>query len=312
MTSEAARYSPPPALRPLVAWYHGYRETGGPPARHRGLPSPWLTVIITLDEPLTIQEHPDPRQPASAHQVLVGGLHTSPALVTHDGRQSGIQLGVTPLGARVLLGAPAGALATLDLEGDQVIGRFAADLQDQVRAAASWADRFAILDAWFAARAGLDLGSIASVPAGAVPAIRSRTGPLDLMDTAPLIAPEVRYAWRTLLTSRGAVPVAELVRETGWSARHLDNRFRAEIGLTPKAAARVIRFDRARRMLMRRVGSGGAPALADLAVAGGYYDQAHLAREFRGLAGVPPSRWLAEEFRNVQAHGPDDQAGSQP
>ncbi|HEY6501920.1 MAG TPA: helix-turn-helix domain-containing protein [Streptosporangiaceae bacterium] len=308
MVSESARYQPPPALRPLVAWYHGYRQSGQRPARHRGLPSPWLTVIITLDEPLTIAEHPDPRQAASAHQVLVGGLHTSPALVTHEGSQSGIQLGVTPLGARVLLGAPAGALVTLDLEGDEVIGRFAADLQDRMRAEATWAGRFAMLDALFAARAGLDLGPLP----GAVPAIRSRTGPLDLMDTAPLIAPEVRYAWRTLLTSRGAVPVAELVRETGWSARHLDNRFRAEIGLTPKAAARVIRFDRARRMLMRRVGSGGAPALADLAVAGGYYDQAHLAREFRGLAGVPPSRWLAEEFRNVQAHGPDDQAGSQP
>ena len=306
MVSESARYQPPPPLRPLVAWYHGYRQTGGRPARHRGLPSPWLTVIITLDEPLTIQEHPDPRQAASAHQVLVGGLHTSPALVTHDGSQSGIQLGVTPLGARVLLGAPAGALATLDLEGDQVIGRFAADLQDRVRAAATWAGRFAILDALFAARAGLGPGG--SRPGDAGP-VRSRTGP---MDTRDLIAPEVRYAWRTLLTTCGAVPVAELARETGWSARHLDNRFRAEIGLTPKAAARVIRFDRARRMLMRRVGAGGAPALADLAAAGGYYDQAHLAREFRGLAGVPPSRWLAEEFRNVQAHGPDDQAGSQP
>jgi AraC-like DNA-binding protein len=288
MVSESSRYRPPPALRPLVAWYHGYRETGGPPARHRGLPSPWLTLIITLDDPLIIAEHPDPRQPASAHQVLVGGLHTSPALVTHDGCQSGIQLGVTPLGARVLLGVPAGALATLDLEGDQVIGRFAADLQDRIRAASSWAARFAILDAWFAARAGLDLGSGA------------------------LIAPEVGYAWRTLLATRGAVPVAELARETGWSARHLDNRFRAEIGLTPKAAARVIRFDRARRLLMRRVGAGGAPALADLAAVGGYYDQAHLAREFRGLAGLPPSRWLAEEFRNVQVHGPDDQAGWQP
>ena len=131
------------------------------------------------------------------------------------------------------------------------------------------------------------------------------------MDTRALIAPEVRYAWRTLLATRGAVSVAELAEETGWSSRHLDNRFRSEIGLTPKAAARVIRFDRARRMLMHRVGSGAAPALADLAAAGGYYDQAHLAREFRGLAGVPPSRWLAEEFRNVQVHGPDDQAGSQ-
>ena len=33
----------------------------------------------------------------------------------------------------------------------------------------------------------------------------------------------------------------------------------------------------------------------------GYFDQAHLAREFRALAGCPPSQWLAEEFRNVQA-----------
>ena len=38
-----------------------------------------------------------------------------------------------------------------------------------------------------------------------------------------------------------------------------------------------------------------------LAAEYGYYDQAHLARDFRDLAGCPPSVWLAEEFRNVQA-----------
>jgi len=84
--------------------------------------------------------------------------------------------------------------------------------------------------------------------------------------------------------------------------------------LTPKAAARVIRFDRARKLLVRNLASATADAgyrlahhrlapyrLADLAADCGYFDQAHLAREFRALAGCPPSQWLAEEFRNVQA-----------
>jgi AraC-like DNA-binding protein len=204
--------------------------------------------------------------------------------------------GAAPLGARVLLGVPAGALATLDLEGDEVVGRFAAELQDRVRAGLSWAERFAALDAVFAACAGLGAGPFPS-----------RTGP---MDTRDLIEPEVGWAWQLLLATRGAVPIGVLAEQTGWSSRHLDNRFRAEIGLTPKAAARVIRFDRARRMLMRRVGAGHPPDLARLAAAGGYYDQAHLAREFRGLAGVPPSRWLAEEFRNVQGDDRQVQAGS--
>jgi transcriptional regulator GlxA family with amidase domain len=96
------------------------------------------------------------------------------------------------------------------------------------------------------------------------------------------------------------VRVSDLAAETGWSGRHLTSRFRAEIGLTPKAAARVIRFSRTRDLLVKRAAGGGL-RLADLAASCGYFDQAHLAREFNALAGCPPSRWLAEEFRNVQA-----------
>jgi len=47
------------------------------------------------------------------------------------------------------------------------------------------------------------------------------------------------------------------------------------------------------------VGSG--TFTGDLAAACGYFDQAHLAREFRALAGCPPSQWITEEFRNIQA-----------
>ena len=73
------------------------------------------------------------------------------------------------------------------------------------------------------------------------------------------VAPEVGWAWRQLLRAGGAVRVSALVAETGWSGRHLTSRFRTEIGLTPKAAARVIRFSRARHLLVANPGGHPVP-----------------------------------------------------
>jgi len=304
VVDEHCRSRPAEPLRPFVAWYTGYRQRGVPPARHRGLPSPFLTLIFTLDEPLMMLAHPDPRQPPGDFGALLGGLHSAPALIVHEGAQSGIQVALRPLGARALLGLPAGELAEIDVPAETVLGGVCAELRARTLAAASWRDRFAILDEILLRLAGgrLVAGWLAgSRLAGA--------------------APEVAWAWRQLLKSGGAMRVSELAAETGWSGRHLASRFRAEIGLTPKAAARVIRFTRARNLLVRQATAAGARAangaaaggaaeggaagdgyrLADLAVTCGYFDQAHLAREFRSLAGCPPSQWLAEEFRNVQA-----------
>jgi AraC-like DNA-binding protein len=275
---------PAHALRPFIAGYAGFRQVGVPPATHRGLPSPYLTVIFTLDDPLTITAHADPRQPPASYRSLVGGLHTSPALITHQGRQSGIQLLLSPLGARALLGMPAAELASIDVEGSDVLGLLAEQIGERIRAAADWRARFAVLDQVLTAR-------LADPPAE--PGIASSTND------------EVGHAWRRLVASGGHCTVSELAAETGWSDRYLRSRFSGETGLTPKTAARVIRFDRTRRLLQRRTAAGSPLLLADLAADCGYYDQAHLAREFRDLAGLPPSTWLAEEFRNVQAQSAD-------
>ena len=291
MVDEHHRYLPAEPLRRYVAAYTGYRQRGLPPARHRGLPSPYLTLIFTLDEPLTIEAHPDPGQPPGEFGTLLGGLHSVPALITHAGAQSGIQVALRPLGARALLGLPAGELAGLDLPAEAVFGGVCAELRDRVRAAAGWPERFAVLDEILLRSAGLRSAGLRSAGLG-------WAGP------SPGVAPEVSWAWRQLLREGGALRVSELAAGTGWSGRHLTSRFRAEIGLTPKAAARVIRFDRARKLLVRKLTAAtadGGYLLADLAADCGYFDQAHLAREFRALAGCPPSQWLAEEFRNVQA-----------
>jgi AraC-like DNA-binding protein len=267
----------------LVAWYSGYRQAGVPPALHRGLPSPYLTVIFTLDDPLVIARHVDPRQPPGSYRALVGGLHTSPALIRHDGRQSGVQLRLSPLGARALLGMPAGELAGIDVDGPDVLGALAGEIVERMREEPDWPGRFAVIDRMLSAR---------------------------LSGEGPAVSPEVRQAWRLLLASGGVSNVSALAAETGWSDRHLRSRFREETGLTPKTAARVIRFDRARRRLQAQATSGQQPSLASLAADHGYYDQAHLAREFRELAGCAPSVWVADEFRNVQAARDGAMAGS--
>ena len=278
--SEYCRRRPAGPLRRYVAWYTGYRQRGVPPARHRGLPSPFLTLIFTLDEPLVMLAHPDSRQPPGDFGALLGGLHSAPALITHDGAQSGIQVALRPLGARALLGLPAGELAEIDVPAEDVLGGACTELRARAVAAPGWPERLAVMDE-------ILLRLLAAAPV--------------TPQVAPEVAPEVGWAWRQLLSSAGTVRIADLASQTGWSSRYLTGRFRTETGLTPKAAARVIRFSRARSLLLANVARGGQPGLADLAVACGYYDQAHLAREFRALAGCSPSQWIAEEFRNVQA-----------
>src|SRR6516165_3527231 len=146
VVDEHRRGIPAGPLRRYVARYMGYRQRGVPPARHRGLPSPCLTLIFTLDEPLTIAAHPDPGHPPGARGSLLGGMHSTPALITHDGAQSGIQVALRPLGARALLGLPAGQLANLDVPAEAVLGGVCTELRDRIRLAAGWPERFAVLD----------------------------------------------------------------------------------------------------------------------------------------------------------------------
>jgi AraC-like DNA-binding protein len=268
MISESAVRRSAPRLRPYVGWYTGYRLVGGTPARHRGLPSPHLTMIVTLDDPLIMVEHPDPATPPGAYDTLVGGLHTTPAMIAHDGRQSGIQLSLSPLGARALLGLPAGELASVDVDGAALLGSFAEEIRERMVMQPSWAARFDVLDELLWRR----------------------------VDPDAMPRPEVVEAWRRLTGSGGAVPVATLADDLGWSSRYLGRQFATEVGLSPKVAGRVVRFDRARRRLQLDTAQGGRRSLADLAVASGYYDQAHMAREFAEFAGCAPS-----EFRFIQA-----------
>src|SRR3954470_11960128 len=89
---------PSPLLRPYVRRYSGYRYAGLPAGEHRGLPSRDLTIVLAWDEPTRMTALPDPRQPPAALHALLGGLHTRPVLIAHEGRMAGVQLALTPAG----------------------------------------------------------------------------------------------------------------------------------------------------------------------------------------------------------------------
>jgi len=256
---------PAPALRPYVSGYSGYRLGAAPPSTHQGVPSGHLTLLLCLEGDVELLRMPDPSRPGGRFVALVGGLHAAPAVIAQGAPQTGLHLFLTWRGARVLLGLPASELANNVVDLADVLGRRLGPLLDRLAAAADWPSRFALLDGALLRLAAHGHGE------------RS-------------VVPEVGYAWDRLAETGGMLRVEALAREVGWSRRHLTGRFRREIGLAPKGAARVIRFERACERLL----APARPSLAAVAADGGYVDQAHLARDFRELAGITATRWLAE------------------
>jgi AraC-like DNA-binding protein len=104
-----------------------------------------------------------------------------------------------------------------------------------------------------------------------------------LQETAPRRRLEATIA--EIIRSRGQTRVHELADQIGLSSRQLEREFRAGVGLSPKALARILRFQN----LLRLVGEGPLRAWAYLAAEGGYADQPHMVREFREFAGQSPS-----------------------
>jgi AraC-like DNA-binding protein len=252
-------------LHPYVSWYTGYRQEPAPPSVHQGVASAHLTFLFCLDGRVEILANADPSKPPGAYTAAVGGLHDGPARIAQGDPQTGVQLRLTWRGARALLGVPAGTLAGDTVDLHVLLGNRAATLSDRLASAGGWAEQFALLDAELTAllRRG-----------------RGERG----------VQPEVGYAWDRLAETGGNLRIEELAREVGWSRRHLAEKLRAETGLAPKAAARVIRFEGACDRLL----APDRPALARVAAEAGYVDQAHLSRDFRDLAGIPATAWLAE------------------
>ncbi|MFA3878024.1 helix-turn-helix domain-containing protein [Streptomyces sp. MMCC 100] len=220
---------------------------------------PSVTVLVDLSEGDGILYGARGRH---GHGSFVVGL--APVGVRAAGRVgSCLQIRLEPAVAAAVLGPVGGLDGRVECFED-VWGPGAERVQDELRAAGSWDARFAL----------------------AADILRRR------MADRPPVDPEVAHTWRATLAGRGRVRVDGLADEVGWSRKRLSARFHAQLGITPKRAARLVRFDHAAHLLA----AGLAPAA--VAFESGYVDQSHLHREVKAFTGLTPTAvadvpWLA-------------------
>ncbi|MFF9273756.1 helix-turn-helix domain-containing protein [Streptomyces griseosporeus] len=280
---EVAVARPHPRLRPGVLGYRGFRLALDRPRRRLEPPIGASTLLLGFEEPLRITRA---GRPPATLVSLYSGPATTAAVGEHTGRVSGIEVLLAPWAAFTLLGTPQHELTDRPVDPDDLPHALGApggrwrgvhDLAGALAALPTWERRFGLLDDvlghWSAA--------------------------------GPPSAAQVVRAWTELVRTGGELPVPRLAEEVGWSVRHLENRFREQIGLGPKAAARVLRLQRARRMLA----AGYGPA--ETAAACGFYDQAHLSGEFRAMTGCTPGAFAAAA-RRPASDGADSTGGTGP
>ncbi|MFC7305435.1 helix-turn-helix domain-containing protein [Streptomyces monticola] len=291
-TWERALGVPHPRLRPGVIGYRGFRLALGAPRRRLEAPVGAVTLLLGFEYSLRVHRA---GRPSVVRTSSISGLHTAPVLGEHDGRLSGIEVLIAPWASFTLFGISQHELA------DQV-----ADPDDA-------------LPHGLGAPAGRRLWGNVSDLAAALATLPTWTARFSLLDEVllrwaeagtPCSARTVR-AWSELVRTHGSLPVRRLADEVGWSVRQLESRFREQIGLSPKAAARVLRLQRARRLLAAGL------TQAETAAACGFYDQSHLSGEFRAMTGCTPGEFTAArraaQSLKARAHGgppgPDRLAG---
>jgi transcriptional regulator GlxA family with amidase domain len=99
-------------------------------------------------------------------------------------------------------------------------------------------------------------------------------------------AESTRLGVRRVLARRGRERIEDLARALGVTRRSLERAFAKDLGVSPKLFARIVRLN----AVLSTLGGAAKARAVDVALEAGYFDQAHLARDFREVAGRRSTR----------------------
>jgi AraC-like DNA-binding protein len=265
-------YRPGPPLADFVEYMWALRDV---PAHstERIVPSGTLELVVNLHEDALRVYDPATHAWRRYSGAVVSGAYRRFFVIDARDHASIVGVHFRPGGAWAFLGVPPGELADRHIDLAMLWGRSAVELRERMCAAASAAERFALLERALTTR---------------------------LVDCRPG-HPAVPFALGQL--ARPGVTIGEVAADAQLSRRRFIQVFTTEVGMTPKRLSRVLRFQRVSE-LARRI---EAPDWARLARTCGYFDQSHLINDVTEFTGASPRQLgpASEEVKDLHLAVPD-------
>jgi methylphosphotriester-DNA--protein-cysteine methyltransferase len=199
--------------------------------------------------------------PSNGPSVRVAGASTSPTILRLSGRLEGLSVALQPGAAAAVLGMPAGEIEGHALPLRAIWGIEVPALASRMAEAGSDAERAALLMA----------------------ALQRR-----LATSASQHQQRAHRAARLVAGAQGRLSLRQAAAAVNIGERRLQQLFFEHVGLSFRAWTRLSRLHACLRLIRQQA----TPAWVEVAVDAGFYDQAHLANEFRALCGLSPTLFL--------------------
>lgn len=264
---------PQPPLSAFVDLFWSIESDAPACGLERRLPNGSMSLIITLRENgIRVYDRQRPDQCQTHPGSLISGAHSTFALIDRADQQALLGIEFKPGGALPFLGLSAADLHNQTISLEALWGTEAKRLREQLLAASAPARRFALLEQTLLAR----------------------------LASARMSHPAVSYALQQFHSAPRLPAIAAVTQQIALSQARFIQVFSEAVGLTPKQYCRVQRFQH----VLQRLDRPTPIKWTELALACGYFDQAHFIHEFQALAGTTPSAYLARrgDHHNHIAH----------
>jgi len=261
---------PAPPLSRFVEllWY--YQDAPKPHAKERLMPDGCVSLVINLAEDETrIYDPDDIRKVTRLGGCGIAGPHSKCFAIDTDEQTCVVGVSFRAGGVVPFLRLPSDELHNQHLNLEDLWGGLGRELRERALAAQTPEAKLHVVELMLLERAA---------------------GRFDGQ-------PVVDFAVQNFLAQPATSKIADVAGKTGFSSRRFIELFKQHVGMTPKLFCRVRRFQKA----LRRITRGRPINWSDIALDGGYFDQAHFIHDFRVFSGINPSKYLAD-YKDFPRH----------